>query len=276
MVPGSPPAGQAAAVRRFSVSSLQRLWLRELGLEKVWAAQDKPSPVRDTPAPRAVRPVSRTEPGGPSELAASGLRVDQAVAVVKLDLNTLRERVLSCDMCGLSAARRQAVFGTGAPSASWLVVGEAPGEQEDRQGLPFVGRSGQLLDAMLATVGSNRATNTYIANVIKCRPPGNRNPKPEEIAACSPYLMRQIALLKPARILVMGRFAAQTLLNTDAPLAKLRGRLHTLKTEGGDEIPVVVSYHPAYLLRSPQEKAKAWADLQLAAGAVKAGQGPAA
>ncbi|MGN6455509.1 MAG: uracil-DNA glycosylase, partial [Achromobacter mucicolens] len=130
---------------------------------------------------------------------------------------------------------------------------------------PFVGRSGQLLDAMLAAVGMSRERDVFITNVIKCRPPGNRNPKPEEIAACSPYLMRQIALLKPERILVLGRFAAQTLLGTDATIGSLRGRVHHLNTDEGAQIPVVVSYHPAYLLRSPSEKARAWQDLKLAA-----------
>ena len=205
--------------------------------------------------------------GNGSADPAGALRADQAAAVAQLDMTALREHVLACEACGLCAGRKNAVFGTGSQTASWLVVGEAPGEQEDRQGLPFVGRSGQLLDAMLASVGRSREQNVYIANVIKCRPPGNRNPKPEEIAACRPYLMRQIALLNPERILVVGRFAAQTLLNTDAPLGSLRGRMHTLKTEAGREIPVVVSYHPAYLLRSPHEKAKAWADLQLAVSA---------
>ncbi|MNL31154.1 Uracil DNA glycosylase superfamily protein [compost metagenome] len=155
------------------------------------------------------------------------------------------------------------MFGQGATPTRWLVVGEAPGEQEDRQGHPFVGRSGQLLDAMLAAVGMSRDTDVFITNVIKCRPPGNRNPKPEEIASCSPYLMRQIALLKPERILVLGRFAAQTLLGTDATIGSLRGRVHQLKTDDG-EIPLIVSYHPAYLLRSPSEKARAWQDLKLA------------
>jgi len=183
--------------------------------------------------------------------------------VNSLDFEQLREQVTGCTACGLCNGRRQAVFGDGARPARWMVVGEAPGEQEDRQGLPFVGRSGQLLDAMLAAVGMTRQEDVFIANVIKCRPPGNRNPKPEEIAACSPYLLRQIALLKPERILVLGRFAAQTLLGTDAAVGSLRGRVHTLRTDGR-EIPVVVSYHPAYLLRSPNEKARSWKDLQLA------------
>ena len=159
-------------------------------------------------------------------------------------LDELREQVVSCTACGLCQGRRHAVFGHGGQPARWLVVGEAPGEQEDRQGQPFVGRSGQLLDAMLSAVGMSRERDVFIANVIKCRPPGNRNPKPEEIAACSPYLMRQIELLKPERILVLGRFAAQTLLGTEATIGSLRGRVHQLKTDAGPQIPVIVSYHP--------------------------------
>jgi DNA polymerase len=196
-------------------------------------------------------------------MAAASVPPTEADLAV-LDLDGLREQVSTCTACGLCRNRRQAVFGMGAEQARWMVVGEAPGEQEDRQGLPFVGRSGQLLDAMLASVGMSRERDVFIANVIKCRPPGNRNPKPEEIAACRPYLMRQISLVKPERILVLGRFAAQTLLGTDAPIGSLRGRLHTLQADGRD-IPMVVSYHPAYLLRSPGEKARAWQDLRLAA-----------
>jgi len=155
----------------------------------------------------------------------------------------------------------------------WLIVGEAPGEEEDRQGLPFVGRAGQLLDRMLAAMQLTRAQKVYIANVIKCRPPMNRNPDAAEIAACSPYLLRQIQLLRPRMVLAMGRFAAQTLLceggalsaeqARQLPLGKLRGRVHRVNL-GGLALPVVVTYHPAYLLRSPAEKAKAWADLCLA------------
>ncbi|WP_083229131.1 uracil-DNA glycosylase family protein [Bordetella sp. H567] len=211
-----------------------------------------PRPAR--PPALGARPAKDAPPPQPAPTAES---------LAMLDMATLRDRVIECTACGLCRGRRQAVFGMGAEQARWLVVGEAPGEQEDRQGLPFVGRSGQLLDAMLAAVGMSRERDVYIANVIKCRPPGNRNPKPEEIAACRPYLMRQIALLKPERILVLGRFAAQTLLETDAAIGSLRGRVHTLKTADG-EIPMVVSYHPAYLLRSPVEKARAWQDLRLA------------
>lgn len=181
------------------------------------------------------------------------------------NLEGLKQQVLACTACDLCKTRRQAVFGDGAePPARWMVIGEAPGEQEDRQGSPFVGRAGQLLDAMLASVDLKRGREVFIANVIKCRPPANRNPRPEEIAACSPYLMRQIELLKPERILVLGRFAAHTLLQTEASIGSLRGKVHAWRGTGGQDIPLVVSYHPAYLLRSPHAKAAAWQDLRLA------------
>ncbi|KCB48641.1 uracil-DNA glycosylase, family 4 [Bordetella hinzii 4161] len=276
------------------VNPLQRLWLREIGIEKTWLrgpADSGPAPGRDAqerqaaaqqppaarpeaaapeaprPAPKpAPRPVLKPEPAATvaEAVAPASAGIEVARRVAGFDLGQLQQEVLACTACGLCQGRKHAVFGDGARPARWLVVGEAPGEQEDRRGLPFVGRSGQLLDAMLASVGMSRERDVFIANVIKCRPPGNRNPKPEEIAACSPYLMRQIALLAPERILVLGRFAAQTLLGTDATIGSLRGRRHVLKTDAGREIPVVVSYHPAYLLRSPSEKARAWQDLQLA------------
>lgn len=305
--PDTVPASSAPRV-----NPLQRLWLRELGMERLWlrpapqpvavsapqivvSKKDSPviepvgaaaTPVRDVAAPPPVAaqpqvqaPAARAAgpgPGlrnGPPPKPAPKAAVEEAApavipvaeAVKNANLDELREQVLACTACGLCGGRRHAVFGHGGQPTRWLVVGEAPGEQEDRQGQPFVGRSGQLLDAMLSAVGMSRERDVFIANVIKCRPPGNRNPKPEEIAACSPYLMRQIALLKPERILVLGRFAAQTLLGTDATIGSLRGRVHQMKTDEGREIPVIVSYHPAYLLRSPAEKARAWQDLKLAA-----------
>jgi uracil-DNA glycosylase family 4 len=211
----------------------------------------------------AVAAGHRRQGTAPTEPVPAGPRLS-AAELLALDLDTLREHVSACTACGLCAGRRNAVFGEGVRAPRWMVVGEAPGEQEDRKGEPFVGRAGQLLDDMLRAVGMSRETDVFIANVIKCRPPANRNPKPEEIAACSPYLMRQISLLKPERILVVGRFAAQTLLGTDASIGSLRGRVHKLDMDDGRSIPVVVSYHPAYLLRSPAEKAHAWQDLRLA------------
>ncbi|HVN46674.1 MAG TPA: uracil-DNA glycosylase [Steroidobacteraceae bacterium] len=173
----------------------------------------------------------------------------------------LRAEVLECTRCPLHLTRTQGVFGVGPKSADWLVVGEAPGAEEDRRGEPFVGAAGQLLDAMLRAIGLDRATNVYIANVLKSRPPGNRDPKPEEVAACLPYLVRQIELLKPKIMLAVGRIAAQNLLATDEPLGRLRGRVHHF---GELNTPLVVTYHPAYLLRTPGDKRKAWEDLKFA------------
>lgn len=279
----APEAAVPAAPRP---NPLQRIWLREIGIEKTWlpaplasaAGAAAPAgrtasaatPRADGPAAspaRAPRPPvaapQRAEPA--AEADGQAARAAVAARAAGADLGQLQQLVQDCTACGLCQGRRHAVFGMGAQPARWMVVGEAPGEQEDRQGLPFVGRSGKLLDAMLQSVGMSRERDVFIANVIKCRPPGNRNPKPEEIAACSPYLRRQIALLNPERILVLGRFAAQTLLGTEATIGNLRGRVHSLQTDEGRSIPVVVSYHPAYLLRSPAEKARAWQDLLLAA-----------
>ncbi len=177
------------------------------------------------------------------------------------DWGVLRERVAGCTACGeLCRTRTQTVFGVGNTRAEWLVIGEAPGAEEDRQGEPFVGRAGQLLNAMLLAIGLPRET-VFIANVLKCRPPGNRDPKPEEVSRCLPYLYNQIALLKPKIILVVGRIAAQNLLATDAPLARLRGKVHQF---GEPATPLIITYHPAYLLRTPADKRKAWEDLKLA------------
>ncbi len=179
----------------------------------------------------------------------------------------LEQAVTGCTACGLRAGCTQTVFGVGARQAEWMVIGEAPGADEDRQGEPFVGRAGQLLNSMLAAIGLQRG-QVYIANILKCRPPGNRDPKPEEAALCRPFLQRQIALIRPKLILAVGRIAAQNLLNTDTPISRLRGRVHQL---GG--VPVVVTYHPAYLLRSPGEKRKAWTDLQFAIRTLNGGNG---
>lgn len=172
----------------------------------------------------------------------------------------LEQAVSVCTRCPLHATRTQAVFGVGSRDADWMIIGEAPGAEEDRRGEPFVGRAGQLLDQMLRAVGLGR-DRVFIANILKCRPPGNRDPAADEARACRGWLDRQIALIRPRLVLAVGRIAAQQLLETDAPLARLRGQVHTLKHT---EIPVVVTYHPAYLLRSPAEKRKAWADLCLA------------
>jgi len=213
-----------------------------------------------SPAPLSLRQDSRPAPAPSAVPAAPSLNVSE---VATLDWPSLEAAVSSCQACGLCRSRRQTVFGVGDRSAPWMVVGEAPGEHEDRQGEPFVGGTGQLLDAMLEAVGRRRdaqgETGVYIANVLKCRPPGNRNPAPDEVARCEPFLARQVALVKPRLILAMGRFAVQSLLQTTEPIGRLRGRVH--RYQG---VPVIVTYHPAYLLRNLPDKAKSWADLCLA------------
>ena len=172
----------------------------------------------------------------------------------------LRQRVEKCQQCELHQGRTQTVFGVGDHNADWLIIGEAPGAEEDRQGEPFVGRAGKLLNSMLFACGLQRE-QVFIANILKCRPPNNRDPKPEEVSACSSYLKEQIDLLQPKIILAVGRVAAQNLMQTETPIGKMRGQRYQYADTG---IPVVVTYHPAYLLRSPREKRKAWQDLQLA------------
>ena len=187
----------------------------------------------------------------------------EAVAgeVVEARWQALRAEILECTKCPLRQGRTQGVVGVGNRESDWMVIGEAPGAEEDRRGEPFVGRAGRLLDAMLRSIGLSRASNVYIANILKSRPPANRDPRPEEVAACLPYLLRQIELVRPKLLLAVGRIAAQTLLSTDAPLARLRGRVHHF---GERNTPLMVTYHPAYLLRSPADKRKAWEDLKFA------------
>jgi len=182
-----------------------------------------------------------------------------------LDWDALEAAVRDCRLCGLCETRTQTVFGTGERKARLMVIGEAPGAEEDRRGEPFVGRAGQLLNSMLAAAGFERS-QVYIANVLKCRPPDNRDPGAVEAAQCLPYLRRQIELVGPAAILCVGRIAAQRLLGREESLARMRGQVHEF---GG--VPVVVTYHPAYLLRSPTEKRKAWIDLKLVLGVLARG-----
>lgn len=199
----------------------------------------------------------------PEESAASSARSPELPAdqeVADLDWEALRAAVAGCTACELHKTRTNTVFGVGDTHAQWMIVGEAPGADEDLQGEPFVGRAGQLLNQMLSALGLKRA-EVFIANILKCRPPNNRDPRPEEVVSCQPYLNRQIELVQPRIVLAVGRVAAQHLLRTPSSLARLRGVVHDLP--GGD-VPVVVTYHPAYLLRSPQDKRKAWADLCLA------------
>jgi DNA polymerase len=182
-----------------------------------------------------------------------------AEAATQLGWTELERAVKSCTLCPLHQTRTQGVFGVGNRNAQWMVIGEAPGADEDRQGEPFVGRAGQLLNSMLKAIGLKRE-QVFIANILKSRPPNNRDPRPEEVRACLPYLFRQIELVNPQLILCVGRIAAQTLLETDTSIGKLRGQLHRI---AGNR-PMIVTYHPAYLLRSPGEKRKSWADLLLA------------
>ncbi|HEV3104077.1 MAG TPA: uracil-DNA glycosylase [Trinickia sp.] len=201
---------------------------------------------------RGASSEGQSEPYGGHTRAA----VDEASGLAELDWDALEARVAACERCRLCEKRTNTVFGVGDRNADWMLIGEAPGENEDKQGEPFVGQAGKLLDGMLHALSLARGENVYIANVVKCRPPGNRNPEPDEVARCEPYLQRQVALAKPKLIVALGRVAAQNLLKTDASISSLRGRVH--QYEG---VPVIVTYHPAYLLRSLPEKAKAWADL---------------
>ena len=184
--------------------------------------------------------------------------VADAQSAAAMGWGELRDCVAACTRCDLSRTRTNTVFGVGDPNADWLIVGEAPGAEEDRRGEPFVGRAGKLLDEMLRAIGQSR-DSVFIANILKCRPPNNRDPKPSESAECRPYLERQIALVQPKIILAVGRIAAQNLLGSDEPVGRMRGLHHDLHG-----IPLVVTYHPAYLLRSPSQKSKSWSDLRLA------------
>ena len=232
---------------------LRNAYLDALGIDR-WVPRDAPAEVAPGPfvanaeAPVAQAPQVRAPLAPPVPLEPG------------IDWGPLRERVAGCTACDLCKTRTQTVFGVGNTRAEWLIIGEAPGAVEDRQGEPFVGRAGQLLNAMLMAIGLPRET-VFIANILKCRPPGNRDPKPEEVARCLPYLQAQIALLKPKIMLAVGRIAAQNLLATDLPLARLRGKLHRF---GEADTPLVITYHPAYLLRTPSDKRKAWEDLKFA------------
>ncbi|WER47274.1 uracil-DNA glycosylase [Cupriavidus sp. WKF15] len=214
-------------------------------------------------APVAVALVPELEDPAPSPSIAEPARTasvpDREAAIATMGWPALDAAVAACTACGLCETRTNTVFGVGDREAEWMLVGEAPGENEDLQGEPFVGQAGKLLDNMLGSLGLARGRNVFIANVLKCRPPGNRNPEPAEVAQCEPFLKRQIALVRPRVIVVLGRFAAQSLLRTATPIGKLRGTVHSY--EG---IPVVVTYHPAYLLRTLTDKARAWEDLCLA------------
>lgn len=251
----------------------RRAW-DALGLGPAWrlrdpaaVAADEPGPVgaaaRESPLSGPAWAETGTEPD-PIALARSpGEPSRRDPAIARLPWPSLEEAVGGCVACELCRTRRNTVFGVGPRTARWMLVGEAPGEQEDECGEPFVGPAGRLLDQMLAAIGVDRPAEAFIANVLKCRPPGNRNPQPGEVARCEPYLLRQVELIRPTVIVALGRFAAQSLLSTDASIASLRGRVHRFRA-GAVEVPLVVTYHPAYLLRTLPDKAKSWADLRLA------------
>ena len=271
------------------LTARQCAMLQEMGIRPWWPEpRPVPPPIVRVSA-RPTRPNLRTAPPDRVPMHTVVPRPAPGIAtpspsftpaplppgIDTMDWDALERAVADCRACELCTRRRQAVLGVGARRADWLIVGEAPGEREDALGEPFVGPSGRLLDAMLAAVGLRRhaeappdaqpliaATrcNVYIANAIKCRPPENRNPRPEEMAACEAYLRRQIALIEPKLIVALGRFAVQTLLKSTEPLGKLRGRVYRYD----DKIPIIVGYHPSYLLRAPTEKAKAWQDWCLA------------
>ena len=248
----------------MSWSERQRLMLQEMGL-RVWAPAVVEAPA--TPAPEAAAPAP---PVTAMAVAATVPSDDRAAHIATMRWPALREAVAQCTACGLCQSRRQTVFGVGHPQAHWMIVGEAPGEQEDLKGEPFVGAAGHLLDSMLRALNLTRdeappERQVYIANTLKCRPPRNRNPEPEELARCEPFLMRQIELIRPRLILAMGRFAVQALLRSSEPIGKLRGRVH--RYQG---VPLVVTYHPAYLLRNLADKSRAWDDLCLAAQTAEA------
>jgi DNA polymerase len=215
-----------------------------------WIPRDAAVPQAEIPEPQ----VAAIEPSRLKEVAAPA-----SGDVAALDWEEVEARVTACSSCELHQTRTNSVFGVGDRGADLLVIGEAPGADEDRQGEPFVGRAGQLLNAMLQAIGLKRE-QVFIANILKCRPPGNRDPHPEEVLQCEPYLQRQIELIQPKLILAVGRIAAQNLLNSHEAVGKMRGSEHQF---GDRAIPLIVTYHPAYLLRSPDQKGKAWQDLQM-------------
>ena len=236
-------------------ANLRDAYLDALGIDR-WVSRN--APAAPEPATEAAPTNVSANPAAPPPARVQSPPPAPPGPVT--DWGVLRERVAACTACDLCKTRTQTVFGVGNTRADWLVIGEAPGAEEDRQGEPFVGRAGQLLNAMLMAIGLPRET-VFIANILKCRPPGNRDPKPEEVSRCLPFLSAQIGLLKPKMMLAVGRIAAQNLLATDAPLARLRGKLHHF---GEANTPLVITYHPAYLLRSPADKRKAWEDLKFA------------
>ena len=232
--------------------------MKELGLSPLWVRRQGSIPdVSVESASGAI--VETTAPSLDSAPAEA-----RAAQIHEMEWQQLKSSALACTACALHKARKQAVFGVGDDKAEWLFVGEGPGAEEDERGEPFVGQAGKLLDNMLAAIALRRGNNVYIANVVKCRPPGNRTPEPAEARACEPYLTRQIDLIHPRLIVALGKVAAQNLLGIEATLASLRGRVHAYRGT-----PLIVTYHPAYLLRNLVDKAKSWEDLCFAVETMK-------
>lgn len=231
----------------------QQQYLKEMGID-VWVDKDK-EVLNVVEQVNSVAPQVKTE--SVNEAVHKPAQVPNNLPE---GLAALKQAVSVCQKCELHSTRTQTVFGVGNPNADWLIIGEAPGADEDKQGEPFVGRAGQLLNSMLLAMGLQRES-VFIANILKCRPPENRDPKPEEVVACESYLRQQIDLIKPKIILAVGRIAAQNLLKVDTPIGKMRGNRYQYPDS---ELSVIVTYHPAYLLRSPREKRKVWEDLKIA------------
>jgi uracil-DNA glycosylase len=237
------------------------MYLREMGITPIWCSRDAQAENAVITQNEIAASTSMLLPPATHSPVANEHETtfDRATRIAQMSWDKLTADIARCTSCKLCKTRTKTVPGVGNKAPTWMIVGEAPGESEDKQGEPFVGRAGQLLDAMLAAVGKSRKQDVYITNVIKCRPPGNRNPEADEISACAPYLERQIELAKPKLLLAAGKFAGQQLLKTDATVGAMRAAPG--KRNG---VPVVVTYHPSYLLRSPLEKAKAWDDLATA------------
>lgn len=258
------------------MNAMQGKHIKELGLSPLWVRKNAPaavtsptpaaapspspspppSPPPPSPATPAVTSASAPTPA-PAMMATAAAADSPKSDIAAMNWQQLRQTAEACRLCGLCEKRRKVAFGTGDQQAKVMFIGEGPGEDEDRQGEPFVGRAGKLLDLMLHAIELHRTNNVYIANIVKCRPPGNRNPTPEEASTCLPYLQRQIALVKPDLLVALGKVAAIHLLQIETSIAQLRQQIHTYHGT-----PLVVTYHPAYLLRSPQEKRKSWEDLK--------------
>jgi uracil-DNA glycosylase len=230
----------------------RELILEQLGLLPLWVPRERLRAGVEHASPAVDRQPAQTPP----RVEAGE---ERHARILRSGWGELKQMVKTCIDCPLHASRRQTVFGVGDESADWLFVGEGPGAEEDAHGEPFVGQAGRLLDNMLAAIGLKRGDDVYIANILKCRPPGNRVPQPLEVARCEPYLLRQIQLIEPKLIVALGKTAASNLLHTEAAIGSLRGRLHEFRGT-----PLLVTYHPAYLLRNLADKAKAWEDLCLA------------